>query len=341
MMKWTRSWLLWIAIGPAVLTTVPGPQNHTRTVHAKRIINDRDMWSFSLDRTSFWQSSHQLLYNRISQQPSSDGGTASDKQAGWTLIDITNDKSVLLKGLSDKHLQDFDGEVGAHAALSPDGKWLLSYGFAGMADSGSMYGDVSMLDGSHHRRLHPVRYGKICWLDDSRHWLEWDADTSKNRLQRILVHSVSSNAVQELRLPRRIPLHADDVIRMASLQRCLAQIGVPAVDRNGFISISEWDLRKPGSAKRTFKIHLGKGVKVSEVRLSSGGERAAFLLPPQHGGPWRIRVSALDGTKMHDVVGLPYVINDAEFLIERLDWSPDGKRLSFYYDGFVWVVPAD
>lgn len=351
MMKWTWLWLLWAAVGLSVLTTAAWPQNHARAVRAKRVINDQDIWQYnatSIDHPAFWQSNHQLLYDRGSQHLAYlDGPMSDEAQVGWTLVDVANGQSVLLNALKNDHLLGgLDGESDAQALLSPDGKWLLSYEVFG-PDSGKQYGDISMLDGSHHRSLLPDEYSKIYWLDDSQHWVGWDPATESHSYQRIVVHSVSvplsvNDAVQELRLPEESRVNVYNVIRLVSRKRCLTLIGDMTVDRHGFLHIAEWDLNRPGSPTRKYKISLGKGAEVvdaeKDVRISAGGKRVACLVAPHHGRPCRIVVSALDGTKRHDVVGLPHMTNG---WIDSLEWSPDGKRLSFHYDGSIWVIPAD
>jgi hypothetical protein len=347
MMKRIGLWLLWISLELTVQKNSVWPQHHVGSMHAERMVNvgDKGRYVYGYERFYFWQSNHRLLYYQSPMQMTQDPLLLT-KNYGWRFLDITNGKSMLCKAISRLHAA-YTSIPGGTALLSPDGKWLLTWGAEGEPEGPTQeVGDLSMVDGTHHKHLKPTGSPYICWLDDGRHWIEWDYITYEGRFHQVRIHSVNDDTVRELRVPWRGGLKGEVDLedgRFVSLERLL--ILFPAnyigVDEAGFLEIGEWDLQHPGSAKRMYKIPVGKDAKISAVRFSSGGKRVACLYSAKNRRSWQIRVSNLDGTNVHDVTGLPLVSGDNEFAISQLDWSPDGKRLSFVYDDSIWVVPAD
>ncbi len=90
--------------------------------------------------------------------------------------------------------------------------------------------------------------------------------------------------------------------------------------------------------------------------LSPQGDRLAWLIVREYTPPGQRKqrmiglwVSRLDGSGMQEIGHMDYQPNDfghrgyepKKEVPQHLRWTPDGKRLSFQYQGALYTVPAN
>lgn len=113
---------------------------------------------------------------------------------------------------------------------------------------------------------------------------------------------------------------------------------------------SRFSIRSASGDLREYSIPLPEGTDNGDVVLSPGGNRLAWILyvrPEEYkdSARWlqsvQLAVSDIDGGRMRVIGTLP--IEGDEDLYgrgRRLDWLPDGTRVSFNHDGSRWAVPV-
>jgi hypothetical protein len=112
---------------------------------------------------------------------------------------------------------------------------------------------------------------------------------------------------------------------------------------------------------QSYPIHLPLDTQIRAIQYTPNGDRIAWLLKFTYELPitrmlhrfipaiksetvshMELRVSNLDGSNMHSlgyVMTMPDSLNDTE--PHSLEWTRDGKNVSFIYQNVLWTVAAE
>ncbi len=249
------------------------------------------------------------------------------------------------------------------AELSPDGKWLAlgiertKYTRHGSDQSSTLETAVVSLDGSQWIEA-PEPDGAL-WTPDSRKCIflhqdgtvmVWDVFTRKQQkidLRNYLVKSASWGGYGVIFLGCR----TDGRIVVATSS---FEDGVRTV------KLVDFGVKSGDTSPHSVSISLppelwSVGSTVHGMALSPTGDRLAWFFEPSGNWQTQLWISHADGTQMR-LVGRQqahvdparsgdmsqYSIMSLSYLLPlTLQWTPDGKRISFLYKGVLYTVPAD
>jgi hypothetical protein len=263
-------------------------------------------------------------------------------------------------------------QAGQAGFVSPDGKWTLLDVVLIIGGGGIGYQAVAT-DGS--RRLLPLvkdRFG-LCWLPDSRHWIEVEASVVKAEIKppRVLLRSVDHPQVPDAICTLPPEMAKPDAVAFGTYANAAGHlvwlIQQEGDEKTGLVESREIDLLAsvPTERKSTFALPPGAAIPdtgAPNLQIASPQrDRLAWTLdfdatprlltllhrfiPAIKAPPHPIRgiwVSRADGSDMHEVGHLPLKSGDADTdEPKEVTWLPDGKRLSFIARGRIWTVPAD
>jgi WD40-like Beta Propeller Repeat len=305
-----------------------------------------------------WISSHELLYFE---------GTVGD----WKLtkLDIDTGVKTPLVGLTKAYNETLTG-IGVHE-VSPDGKRLL---WASSRDEKPTW-VVAKIDGSQRTEWRRLKVGQISsydpfgwsfayWTDNGRAVMETSLEAGRawsSTLARLSIKGIEPATGSELlaRTPwpsmtcpepsaaeRNVLLGIDD---FATIQN----------RRNDDIRVFTGRLSKEGSSATAHIVHLPRYANFFGAVPSPGVDRIAWELgspydptsrgvsgrasPPRKRLPLSFWVSRVDGSGLRPLGHLQPDRRGAVWQYEHLGglrWTPDGKRLSFVYNGILYSVPA-
>lgn len=246
-------------------------------------------------------------------------------------------------------------------ALSPDGRWLL------WQEAGSGGYHVARLDGSAHRHWR-AGGATCCWMPDSRHWIAFTAAEPTRRDWQAQIYAVDSPRAMQV-VPLAHVTSSPSRCEIAFSHTVTLNVGAAASLQNPMNTTI--DLLQLNTApglpllqKSTVPLPpLGSKRDLLQFKLSPDGKRIAWLfsvtqLPPSGTGlplPFSSKpaspqsgmslwVSQQDGKGMRQIGDVPLLesLDTTSWdLPSSLQWTPDDKQLSFFYDHHIWLVPAD
>lgn len=246
--------------------------------------------------------------------------------------------------------------------VSPDGRHVLwsesrvtGVGPLGFSTGRESYAHVADVDGSHHHYWRLNGSGLPYWMHDSRHLVEV-AELGPNvvhthLLVRDSLHPRSARRYA-LRLPRKVYSPASMAyVSDGSLLITDAWQGVQPAIRSTEV------YRKPvsvvGKDPQTFSVRLPASMHIWAINnepviaFARDGRHIAWLLKTDSPDrdymnlPTELWVSTTSGTDWRLLGKQPADTLEPDRSYRNMDglqWTPDGKRLSFYYDGFLWVT---
>jgi hypothetical protein len=246
---------------------------------------------------------------------------------------------------------------------SPDGKWLLCSAF----ESAPAHA-VRLADG--HTLAFPMEESYILytWIPGTSRWMyltaEVDTDSDALHLKKVTIFDVTG--------PRPVQ------VLKAAPGIAIDEYAIPVALRDGRLLIpSAVEDSKDGMAaairtvecaveggrvtlKRTFMLRLPSPKEVYYFALSPQGDRIAWVeeydLPAPAWrrwlGKWLRRFAAspqrrnvlcvarLDGTGRREI-GDTLKQPGRDKFVTGVQWTPDGRRVSFLCDGALWTVPVE
>jgi hypothetical protein len=300
----------------------------------------------AIPNLSFWRSDHELVcfyQNQI--------GTCRTASFETTTGFSTSSMSSLI---SNSIIPDFNSINQIH--VSPDGHWILWPGHAG-ADHHLAW-IASTLDGRQQREWprRDIRYNHIFqWTQDSRHWVEIRDKTIENYGSEVrsahvkrtcaVIHSVDTR--NETVLPVNLP------IEVCGGLWCLAsgQFIVTDGSKHHF-----YDFNATTHVAREFSVTIPERTDVNDLALSPRGDRIAwvlttlqptkpdnmlnaihFLFRPTASYAYSLCESDGNGNHFHQLYPEVAQVDFPNYL----HWTPDGKRIGFWYKKSLWTVSAN
>jgi hypothetical protein len=166
--------------------------------------------------------------------------------------------------------------------------------------------------------------------------------------------------MKEVRLPGAIEdpavddfIFVDTILGLTPRGRVLVTTG-PLQSKPGVVYFFDFDVDSKPEALHRYKITLPNGARADEIALSPRGDQLAWKLyflherPDANGKGGRaadeLWISRADGSRMHplasqDVRPRDYEVSEDSLV--QLQWRPDGRQLSFVYEGVLYTIPAN
>lgn len=241
---------------------------------------------------------------------------------------------------------------------SPDGKWIACV----PGDySGPSYHTAMTVDGARlvrwPRRDNRSPRERLLWSPASTSWVALsDGDGAEWEARKL--DFISPGRVMRIKPTGQ---GTDQVLGITTNDKLLVASGIDTHDA-GFASgepvkLTEIDLLDPRAARPAHPVTVGVGDAVDCISLSCQGDRLAWLIQmKRRSNPSFLdRTLALLGRHEVDRLSLWVSRTDGSDLREvgRLDvagvaigsgalnWAPDGKRVSFWENDNLWVIPVD
>lgn len=226
---------------------------------------------------------------------------------------------------------------------------------------------VTALDGS--QQIDRQQGGNLAWQPDNRGWMRLIWGNGAPRIQtqtldspRLTEQTLSDVTETVLKAPGGTygTRGGLQILGVTPNQHLLTASPAPLLP--GQVYFYDMALTPAARPSRTYTVSLPGNYYADTIALSPSGDRLAWKLYGHHrssvsflnGLLWHLFpnlaqspqpviglwVSRLDGTGMHEVGEMPVPRQDGWNLsLSDLSWTPDGKRLSFTYDGALWTVP--
>jgi hypothetical protein len=262
--------------------------------------------------------------------------------------------------------------------LSPDGKWLLWTGVRNTQHLPAAYGKRHVLPGPGPRFYKGLRVvatalngsrqeerqqgNDLAWLPNSQGWVRYlwgqsgGARRSSVQGQTLASSQTTKRAVPKLPLTRGTV----KVLGVRPDNHLLVCCVPPPVPGHGGVAIYDIALGSDPPSVITCTLTLPAGWSAMDLALSPSGDRLAwktigdripfpdfvsrllpFVDPSSHPviGLW---VSRVDGGDLHEIgdEDAPRIDGWSQYLYD-LGWTPNGKRVSFIFQGSLWTTPAD
>jgi hypothetical protein len=249
----------------------------------------------------------------------------------------------------------------AHVFASPDGKWLLCPPFDGEPDATAI-----TLDGTQVRHWPVDEDVLLAWIPGSSRWMDMHLvephNSDDTTIAQILVYDVNNpQSKQTLRGDstihiqysdlQAVPVVTPDHRLVVPYVTYLIAEHIPAIQTTS--CRLETDHLIP---THTYTCHLPVPLPTNEeLALSPRADRLAWRSVSVHVPPWQqwlhrlfshykvksqyvttLYTARLDGSGLKEVGHIHRAV-----YLEGLQWSPDGKQLSFYYGNALYTVPAD
>jgi hypothetical protein len=269
----------------------------------------------------------------------------------------------------------FPGETGGlvQAAVSPDGKWIVW--LAGRANVGGaqlIWMTIS-LDGKHwtERPRYPGSYGIVVWSHDSQSGIglfdTWIDQLHDKEHFAGVVYNVYNG--KERRFDFSIPVTPHgvdygywDLLAQRSNGHLILEFVQTGDHPKSEVFFADIPLAREKGAPKQWAIHMPPNAYIFEVALSPIGDRLIWNLRFEAPGysynrplseaerkqeRSEIWLSRLDGSGMQRLGNLVFDISllspdDPNFFegprLVGLQWSPDGKRISYIYDKALYLV---
>jgi hypothetical protein len=196
-------------------------------------------------------------------------------------------------------------------------------------------------------------YDDVEWLSDSKHFRVFHSSfASKRRIPDIRLYDIQGRVVRRTVLAPPPMAGRFAYPRMLTPRYAVSDTFVTyweidsEVLNAGKLKILRWDLDSPQKPVRPVAstVFYPKGVQIQNKVYSVEGRRIAWRYiygkyPNERDSLW---VSEFDGGNMHEVGSLPFDhFPKEQTWIEKIQWLPGGKQISFIYRNWLYTVPAD
>ena len=250
--------------------------------------------------------------------------------------------------------------------VSPDGRSLLWDENCNTSQYQSLAG--SDIDGTRVFRFR-TSFKELHWSSDCQHWVEFVPSKDSDRYSAVVKRKrgVPEN-VSILPIAPKSPLDSTGCSSGKLLRgdRFLIdttwQRGVQSLLQVEFL---ELDLGRRGSVMCKYSVHLPENDAIEDIVYSPKGDRVAWLIARSSVAPidaWLQRlipsykvpqlhtvgvwISQINGNDMHELGHVttnssPYEGNPTRIVPQDVRWLPDGKHLSFSYNGNLWRTISD
>ena len=344
--KWFVAFTL--AIGGLVWALVV-PMQRSLLAHASRIPGTENSWNY------LWKSPNELIFF-----PFQGAITASPGLTEISLCNLQTGKHTPLPTLTKQFVPNLN-KFPVEYSLSPDGKWIL------FAQQGQF--TATTLDGTKQR--HWATKGlitgtpSIVWLPNSHQWVEWtfyNIATNPRWIQHVskpILHNL--DASQEKGIPLTIPSPKGTFLGKLNTGSALSTDFGHWGNWDKQIALLTFDLKSSNVPVQKRVIPIPRGNRVWDMQLSPKGDHLLWAMDHESESPIaRLRgvlhlrqrqqsqshrymslwVSSWDGSNLHELGQYEDQANALE-VPNWFHWTPDGKSISFSYQGSLWTVPAD
>lgn len=301
----------------------------------------------------------------------------NDQELLWFTPELSRASRIHLQTHKQDYLENFNDYVNtfrdksgksavgpiSHASISPNGKRLLCQLKTGQTD---YYTEelrtciVDLDDGHLHVFRNPERYnrGDPVWMPDSRRWLEYTSEQVYSGPVSSDLSLYSLDAPERKVGPLPIPPGMRSLLGVSPDYRMIGCSLPPGVDQP-MLGLFEVGLYPNPLKERKCTQNAPAGWFFRDAVLSPQGDRVVCLLTTARqsellaffariapsrvklGKPSRlfqIRICRTDGRQIQEV-GVEDTGPDGTAAVNNLQWSPDGKKLSFVLKGSLYIVP--
>jgi hypothetical protein len=323
-----------------------------RSTKIAHITWDANASAEAIPANFLWISAHKVLCFR---------GFWAPGHLRVATYDFTTRKEKPLPSLTRLFNRSFNRHT--EQSVSPDGKWLLWRGEQGEIRAAT-------LDGTRHVSwavpaaddIYPV-----CWMQDSRHLVEFTGNSRSGRLTKAVLHRV--DAPEE---SRTLLIPASSLLSVgADPGPVVSEDHVVAVatnenDGDGYtITVLQTRLTEGKNEPQRYRFPVSGNAdlydKVLNDRIiTSHGDYLAWEAVEEHRNPVRtlvhrllpfvraeverysvLYVSRINGQEQHQIGCIKVEPTSASEEPLYLQWLPDGRQLSFVYDDVLYTIPAD
>lgn len=303
-------------------------------------------------------------------------GTCSDHR-GFCLLNTRTGRETPLTAFNEKWGKELSAQVGMGltALLSPNGEWLLWRSLRGDRRENERMWIAAEINGRRHVTgkisSNGNWWGHHSWMPDGKGWVEMRRQENGRWAVRI-VSIERPGTFSEVTVPGA-NVHAGNyaVLGFNDTGQILVYTTASNSDRPPFsqFNLIQFDLHAPTGSARQFALDI-PGVNWAyppEVALSRKGNRIAVLihanqepspftqflrrwLPflPRPSMPVPKDIQELwmcekEGKRRRKIgfYRRKTGFDPASVPIRYVQWTPDGKRLSFVHNGILYTVPAD
>ena len=241
------------------------------------------------------------------------------------------------------------------AQVSPDGRRLLSAEGTSADPNWSVFALHGYESVERPQCLTRENGPNCAWLPDSNRWVEL---VQINSMPHAIIYSCDTPEIKDVALS--LPFVPGEIVRITPDGNLVTN--APGTAGRGAINFMEFPLRHGTVPIRYYSLPRPKLpalglIDNSEFAFSRDGKYVAWILTTFRMTrimdrllsmlPIRAQVTGhkfhsvwiglSDGTNLHEV--------EPEFMSDTgpcsLEWSPDNKHVSFYFDNAVWTVPAN
>jgi hypothetical protein len=322
-----------------------------------------------------WLSLHDLLLvsteHDASMSKERNGHTAyKNWQGSADILDTTTHSKRHLSALTKliRQTTPFPLSTPSLFQISPDGSWLLWRTYIGNHGLPSLR--VARLDGSHYRGWKRSRVKEWFFLDSS-HLVQMMDEEPVMTICDLLNPSKDRQY--------RKPDQAEAILAQYALQQPVFvtppdsqfyETSGPASietyrteDRMVWLLAIREEKRQAPLPVQTIKVKLPEGATLHWIKVSLQQKSILYHLTISRTPPlftWLHRIlpkldikssetegiwiSRADGSGMREIGHLPRpsaATGNSDELLDYFDWLPDGKQISFVYQGTLYVVPAE
>jgi hypothetical protein len=352
--------------GILALTLIFLPHERLLMSRAKRIVSVTN----GFRSPCLWLSDHDailLIYH-------SDGDhfefthLNADTGSQTSMVALNRKYATLLKATTITPLMRFPNDmhrveihIPINCSMSSDKQWLF---FCGSGSGGNVYKApfATTLDGSREISFPDADLPyKPLWLHDNRHWIEpvYDFTTEGEPVLPVKANFHDLGDPKQMRSISITGTIPGEILGGITKSDRLLQLDEGAFKAPATtVKMADYAILPSANAVHRYRLRLPMMANVSDVVISPGGGRLAWLLEydstppltallhrfiasvPLHSsrmiGLW---VSNLDGSEMTEI-GHMSVLPTRQNLdyIGELQWLPGEKRLSFIYRGGLYTV---
>jgi hypothetical protein len=232
--------------------------------------------------------------------------------------------------------------------VSPDGHWLLGY-YDANPEPGSY--DVLGVGNSQCKKWleRDTLTDDLHWMQDNSHWFYWDPEKRS-----LLMYSLDGQAPKAVR-PSGLP---KPIANDKSFENSSSTVGVT---RDGQIvlmlgssevigercALYRFPAKDGAEAKRIDSLRSPIDGSMKNLTLSPMGDRLAWIIEANNTSEWQknsIWTSDIDGGRRIEIgylyLNIGHVTAATLSDLEDLQWTPDGRNVSFIYKNNVWTAPA-
>jgi hypothetical protein len=358
-----KKWLLAVLFLASVVALIRGiwPRERRLLALAQPIVQLTDEAYFA------WLSEHELLLYHNVTLPTGDGYRLSR-------FDVNTRQETPLHALSGL-FNRYHGYPEA-GQVSPDGTRLLWAGNTGKQQRRRTSEEFCAISATLEGKQPIVQKigswlatdalvsNNIRWMPDGQHWAEFEAGWHGSSMH--IYPLDSSQKKQTLPLSTTKTLGDMDDLYVTPERLLSAENPFFLAKDRPPMQIKEFSLLPSPTLRQTYQMHLPAEIRDAEdhfvwaFSLQPKTNSIAYIVDYTYQDLWRQKwsrvlpflavpvqhvsglwVSRLDGTKAYEVGHVLLSPNtDDNPTFRYLQWSPDGKRIGFLYDGRVYIVNA-